>query len=96
MLFVAAMQVLTAMMEKVVEQGLLANLAGILALQRISIYADDVVLFIKPVSQELNAIKQILAIFGETSGLQVNYTKTSATVIRGSVEDETRIGEQLG
>jgi hypothetical protein len=54
------------------------------------------VLFLKPVTNELNAIKQILAIFGEASSLQVNYRKTSATVICGTVEDETRIGEHLG
>jgi hypothetical protein len=96
MLFVAAMQVLTALMEKAVEQGLVSNLAGISALQRISIYADDVVLFLKPITHEINVIKQILATFGEASGLQVNYAKTSATVIRGTAEDETRIGEQLG
>jgi hypothetical protein len=36
MLFVAGMQVLSTMMEKAVEQGLVSNLAGISALQRIS------------------------------------------------------------
>jgi hypothetical protein len=32
-------------------------------------YADDVILFIRPTIQEATAIKQILSIFGQASGL---------------------------
>jgi hypothetical protein len=50
--------------------------------QRLSIYADDVVPFIKPKLQDLVAARELLRLFGTTSGLQINYRKTSATVIR--------------
>jgi hypothetical protein len=48
MLFVAAMEALSAMITKATEYGLFGNLAAISPLQRISIYADDVVIFLKP------------------------------------------------
>jgi hypothetical protein len=78
------MQVLTCLVTKAVEEEIVRNLAGITAMQRISIYADDVVVFLKPLPQELIAIKRLFEMFGEASGLQVNYTKTSATLIRGT------------
>jgi hypothetical protein len=43
MLYVIGMQVLTATISKAVEAELLQNLTGIKPLQRISVYADDVV-----------------------------------------------------
>jgi hypothetical protein len=66
------------------EGDMFSNLASISPLQIISIYADDVVLFFKPERQELWAVKHILQIFGEASGLKVNFAKTTATLIRGS------------
>jgi hypothetical protein len=44
MLFVAAMEVLTAAIKKAMERQLFSSLAGITKLQRISVYADDVVI----------------------------------------------------
>ncbi|KAK1630801.1 hypothetical protein QYE76_005116 [Lolium multiflorum] len=70
MLFVAAMEVLSATIKKAVEGDMFSNLAGISLLQRISIYADDVVLFFKPERREMLVIKHILQIFGEASGLK--------------------------
>jgi hypothetical protein len=64
--------------------------------QRISVYADDVVIFCKPLSIELEATKAILQVFGEASGLRVNYRKTSATLIREKEGDADRVVETLG
>jgi hypothetical protein len=58
MLFVAAMESLFAMITKASENGLFGNLAAILPLQRISIYADDVVIFLKPERSELWAVRR--------------------------------------
>jgi hypothetical protein len=52
-------------------------------IQRLSIFADDVVLFVKPFVFDLVAVREILAVFGMASGLTVNYQKTAATIIRG-------------
>jgi hypothetical protein len=73
MLFVIGMEVLTAMVTKAANEQIWRNLTGILPLQRISIYADDVVMFLSPVREELWAVKEMMQIFGEASGLKVNY-----------------------
>jgi hypothetical protein len=96
MLFVIGMEVLTAMVTKAANEQIWRNLTGILPLQRISIYADDVVMFLSPVREELWAAKELLQIFGEVSGLKVNYQKTTATLIRGSEEEEDLVRSTLG
>ena len=49
-------------------------------------HADDMILFIRPTVQEARAVKRILTIFGEVSGLKTNLSKCSITPIYG-VED---------
>jgi hypothetical protein len=95
-MFVAGMEVLTALVAKAVEQNLYQELCGILPLQRVSVYADDVVLFLKPDPRELKATKAILEMFVVASGLKVNYRKTIATLIRGSSEEGERTATMLG
>jgi hypothetical protein len=81
--FVADMEVIMAIMAKAVEAQLLRGLARTTPLQRISLFADDVVYLFRPDRQEVEAIKEILNMFGMASGLKVNYRKTSATLIGG-------------
>ncbi|KAM0912840.1 hypothetical protein ACQ4PT_012569 [Festuca glaucescens] len=96
MLFVAAMEVLTAAIKKATEVELFTNMAGISELQRISVYTDDVIIFCKPVRDELASVKAILEMFGDASGLCVSYRKTSGTLIRGHEGDAESITEVLG
>jgi hypothetical protein len=49
--------------------------------QRISLYADDVVLFLQPQPAELSLVKVILRVFGEAFGLVTNFSKCSFTPI---------------
>ncbi|KAM0911565.1 hypothetical protein ACQ4PT_013380 [Festuca glaucescens] len=56
---------------------------------RLSLYADDIVVFARPDEQELVAVKEILACFGAASGLRVNYLKISAVPIR--CDADTRV-----
>jgi hypothetical protein len=90
------MEVLMTAIKKAVDRHLFTWLAGISAIQRISVYADDVVIFCKPVVAELQAVKAILQVFGEASGLHVNYRKTSATLIREQEGDAERVAATLG
>lgn len=53
MLFILVMDVLNSCFVKTTEVGLLQPLSHCNPSQRISIYADDVVLFLKPVAEEL-------------------------------------------
>ncbi|WVZ58597.1 LOW QUALITY PROTEIN: hypothetical protein U9M48_008854 [Paspalum notatum var. saurae] len=48
---------------------------------RVSFYADDDVLFLRPASLDLHVIKCILEYFGHASGLQTNLSKSSASPI---------------
>jgi hypothetical protein len=95
MLFVVGMEVLTAMVTKAADEGIFKRLARIKPLQRISVYADAVVIFLRPEFAELTAIREILCIFGGASGLEVNYRKTTATLIRGNEEQEEGVRERL-
>ena len=81
--FVMIMEVLTLLVRRAEEEGLLSTLSGSTSMQRISIFADDVALFVKPLRQDLETVQLILNAFGEASGLKVNYAKSCAIVIRG-------------
>jgi hypothetical protein len=48
-----------------------------------SLYADDVIIFIRLSVQEARAVKEILRLFGEASGLKTNLAKCSITPVYG-------------
>lgn len=66
------------------EEGVVSSYAGINGKQRLSIYADDVAMFVRPAVQDLCFIKCALEVFGEASSLRVNYGKSSTILIRGA------------
>ncbi|KAM0875832.1 hypothetical protein ACQ4PT_036554 [Festuca glaucescens] len=96
LLFVVGMEVLTRIFIEASHAQLLSNLARISPLQRISIYADDAVVFLKPQSHEVFAVKELLSLFSEASGLRVNFGKTTATLIRGGLEEENIVRTEMG
>ena len=65
------MDVLNNLFVKAEHEGLLQPFNRGVSGQRLSLYADDVALFIKPAT-ELLTTKGILNIFGEASGLHTN------------------------
>jgi hypothetical protein len=90
------MEVLTALVVKVTEDGLLSSFRGCTAIiQWTSIYADDVVMFIKPTVSDLVVARETLKIFRTASGLRMNYIKSSATLIRGDAQDEILVSALL-
>ena len=95
LLFVIAMDVLTAIISKAHEARVLSTINRCSPMQRLSLYADDVVLFIKPTWPDLMCVKEILAIFGVASGLKVNYSKSAAILIRAENEDEELVKSVL-
>ena len=48
---------------------------------RITLYADDAVIFANPVQEELDKLFQIITSIGETSGLHLNISKCTITPI---------------
>jgi hypothetical protein len=92
MLFILVMDVLSSLISKASEQGLLQPILRQGHGQRVSIYADDVVLFLKPRMEELFLVKEILKIFETASGLVTNVRKCSITPIQ--CEEQDMIGVQ--
>jgi hypothetical protein len=85
-LFILVMEVLHFMLEKATQVGQLAPLAGTGLRQRTSIYADDVVAFLKPRVDDLRSFAAIVDDFGAASGLRTNLNKCSAHLFRCPVE----------
>jgi hypothetical protein len=82
MLFVLVMDVLSSLFRAAESRGLLQSLGGAGVQSRLSIYVDDVVLFIKPIEEDLNCARMILNCFGSASGLVTNLQKSCAIPIR--------------
>jgi hypothetical protein len=84
MLFILIMDVLNSLFVKVGEEGLLQPLSDRISGQRLSLYADDVALFIKPVEEGLQVTKELLNAFNLASGLQTNLLKSSIIPIHSA------------
>jgi hypothetical protein len=80
---------------RVVNKHLLSPLIGCTAMQRLSIYADNVDVF-ETYEARFGCCSGDSRDFGNASGLQVNYGKSSTTLIRGSEDDKLLTGTILG
>jgi hypothetical protein len=84
LLFVLVIDALAGMFRLAEQLGVLESLrlAGIK--HRISLYADDLVVFARPEPCDLQTVHAILRCFGGASGLHVNLAKSAAAPIRCS------------
>ena len=96
MLFILTMEPLHRLFERATRRGVLEPLACTDMKQRLSIFADDVVVFIKPNPVELEVCKSILDLFGGASGLWINMMKSAALPIRCNDEEINMACEELG
>jgi hypothetical protein len=87
MMFILAMDVMNSLISKANDQGLLQPILRQGHGQRVSIYVNDVVLFLKPHMEELFLVKEILKIYGTASGLVTNVRKRSITPIQWEEQD---------
>jgi hypothetical protein len=90
------MEVLHFMLERATQEGQLAPLADTGLRQRTSIYADDVVFFLKPRVDDLRTFAAIVDDFGVASGLRTNLNKCFAHLIRCPVDVATQVDRELG
>ena len=67
--------------------GLLQPLSSRSLQHRISLYADDVVLFLRPEINDIEITMDILDLFGDASGLKTNIQKSSAYPIQCGEEE---------
>ena len=95
MLFILVMDVLNSLFVKAGEEGLLQPLSSRISGQRLSLYADDVALFIRPSGDELQVTREILNIFGSASGLHTNLHKSSIIPINCEENSMTTVSNTL-
>jgi hypothetical protein len=87
LLFVIVMEVLNAMVAAANCRGLLSPLPGSHFGQRMSLYADDLVLFLVPKPEDFSCIHAILDLFAGASGLITNLDKCLLSPIRCTEEE---------
>lgn len=90
-----AVDVLSKIIKHAIDTGILQQLHPRRPVPAVSLYADDVVLFCHPSEGDVIAVKEILHLFGMVSGLQVNYAKSSASLLCCSDEDAAPVTEHL-
>jgi hypothetical protein len=66
---------ITKQVAVVCHRGLLSPLNGRTARFRISMYVDDVVILLRPTTNDVNNLRDILVNFGLVTGLQTNLQK---------------------
>jgi hypothetical protein len=87
MLFILVMDVLSRLIEKASEDGFLQLLSSRQLRHRISLYVDDVVMFLKPNAADITLVLDMLRLFRKASGLHTNVQKNSVLPIR--CDDQT-------
>ena len=81
-LFILAMDALSRIFDIATEEGHLSPLKGRQARLRLSLYADDVMIFTNPVKEDIACIMRTMKAFGEATGLNINMAKSSVATIR--------------
>ena len=81
-MFILVMDVLGHMFSKAADEGLLLPLSRRAFKHRVSMYADDVVLFLRPTADDIEVTMDILSLFGEATGLKTNLQKSNVLPIR--------------
>lgn len=89
------MDTLQAMIKWATNEGMLSDLGLHQRVPRVSIFADDVVLFFKPSLGDIEVIRAILNLFGDVSGLNINFSKSTVTFIRCSEELAKEVADDL-
>ena len=87
MQFILVMDVLNSLIEKASNEGLLQPLSTRSTHNHVSLYANDVVLFLHPVATDLHLVDDVLQLFGTATGLKTNIQKRSVSPIQCSEQD---------
>jgi hypothetical protein len=95
MLFILVMDVLNSLFTRAAEAGLLQPLSTRPIQHRISLYADDVALSLRPTVADINLSLQLLQLFEDASGLKTNVQKSNVLPIQCAEEDMACIQDLL-
>jgi hypothetical protein len=64
------------------QEGLLTPLRDRTATLRLSLYADDIVVFLNLIKEDVNTLINIMQRFDETTGLRININKSTVAPIQ--------------
>jgi len=95
MLFILVMDVLCHLIRKAVDERMLQPLSRRALQHRISLYADDVVLFLRPSASDIEITLDILQLFGKASGLTTNLQISNVVPIQCTEDDKVFLQESL-
>jgi len=95
MLFILVMDVLNWMITRASEAELFQPLSRRPLQHRISLYADDVALFLRPAAADISLSLRILDLFGDASGLKTNVQKSNVLPIHCSEENMSLVQNLL-
>lgn len=96
LLFIIAIDPLHRLLEQATTEGILKPLPGSLARLRVSLYADDAIVFANPKRQEIDTLLELLRLFGDSTGLHVSLPKSSVVPIRCDDIDLALVMENFG
>ena len=91
MQFILVIDVLNSLICQATQLGFLQPLAMERGQHRISLYADDVIMFLWPNTNDHNLLKELLDIVGQVSGLVANIAKSSVSPIQCSDDDRVLV-----
>jgi hypothetical protein len=84
------------MVEKAIQEGQLARPTDLGLQQRTSIYADDLVNFLRPQVDDLRTFTTIIGDYGVASGLHTNLSKCLTHLIRCPGDVSALVDQELG
>jgi hypothetical protein len=87
MLFIIVMDALNLLILKAAEAGLLQPLSSRSIQHWVSLYADDVILFLRPSESDIALTLRILHLFKNVAGLKTNIQKSSVVPIQCGDDD---------
>jgi hypothetical protein len=82
LLFVLVIDPLQKLFDLATDLGYLSKLRGRAVTMRVSMYADDTAIFIRPTRQDIATLVDILKKFCDASGLKTNFQKSTVVPIR--------------
>jgi hypothetical protein len=94
LLFILTMKMLNALFQCAGARALFASLRSSTIQHRVSLYTDDLILFIVPIKHDIRLVCAIMEVFTSTSSLHTNISKCQFTPIQ-PLEEQVELVPQL-
>lgn len=82
LLFIITIDPLHRLLQAASNRAMFQHLPGREVKLRVSLYADDAIIFANPIKEKIKALMQIFHSFGDAMDLKINLQKSTATPIR--------------